>query len=173
VLRITAYGVPAPQGSTKAFYIAKLGRAVVTADNKRTKPWRQSIVEAARADLGPEWVPLDVPCALSVVFYMPRPSSAPKRVIEPAKLPDLDKLLRATCDALTAAGVWADDARLIEVSARKAFAGGYRDPLGTAGVPRAEIEVRDSVIAAALSPARRAPSPAAWGELFEQAGKPA
>jgi Holliday junction resolvase RusA-like endonuclease len=37
-------------------------------------------------------------------------------------MPDLDKLLRAIGDALTIAGVFADDSRIIEINASKSFA---------------------------------------------------
>lgn len=64
------------------------------------------------------------PVALEVTFTLPRPKAhyrtgrnshllrdnAPHR---PDRLPDLDKLLRSTMDALTAAGVWADDAQVV------------------------------------------------------------
>jgi Holliday junction resolvase RusA-like endonuclease len=142
VLRLTVYGIPAPQGSTKAFVPKGWKRAIITADCKRTKPWRQAIVDAVRADLGPEWEPLDCPCLLRVVFYLPRPASAPKRVMHPSKLPDLDKLVRAVGDALTAAGVWKDDARVVTMLASKTYAAGQDDTCGATGVPRAEIEVR-------------------------------
>jgi Holliday junction resolvase RusA-like endonuclease len=142
VLRLTVYGTPAPQGSTKAFVPKGWKRPIITADCKRTKPWRQAIVDAVRADLGPAWVPLDCPCTLRVVFYLPRPASAPKRVMLPSKLPDLDKLVRAVGDALTAAGVWKDDARVVGIEARKQYAAGVFDPMGDSGIPRAAIEVR-------------------------------
>ncbi len=137
---IEVYGVPIPQGSTKAFLPKGWKRPIVTADNAKTKPWRQAIVDAARAWLN-GCAPLDGPAKLTVRFYLPRPKSAPKRVTEPAKRPDLDKLLRAVCDALTAAGVWRDDDQVVTIAATKAFAGGARDPRGGAGIPRAEIEV--------------------------------
>lgn len=137
---LTVYGVPIPQGSTKAFMRPGMKFPVVTSDNAKTKPWRQAIVDAAR-----EWLngcaPLEGPVTVRVEFYLPRPKTAPKRVEAPAKKPDLDKLLRAVCDALTSAGVWRDDAQVVSVTASKAFAGGARDPRGAAGIPRAEIGV--------------------------------
>ena len=38
-LTVFVPGTPVPKGSTKAFYIQKLGRAVITNDNAKTKPW--------------------------------------------------------------------------------------------------------------------------------------
>jgi len=142
-LTFTAYGIPAPQGSTKAFMRPGMKHPVVTADNARTKPWRQAIVDASREVMAGR-VPMEGPVGVRVVFYLPRPKSAPKRITEPAKLPDLDKLVRALFDALTAAGVWRDDAQVVVVGARKAFAGGAQDDSGPAGVPRACIVVEEA-----------------------------
>lgn len=145
MLSLTVYGIPIPQGSTKAFMRPGMKHPVVTADNVKTKPWRQAIVDAARSR--PNWRPsVEGPVEVRVVFYLPRPKSAPRRVAEPAKKPDLDKLLRAVCDALTAAAVWRDDAQVVLAVARKAFAGGIHDPQGSRdfGVPRARIEVSEA-----------------------------
>jgi len=141
VLSFTAYGVPAPQGSTRAFMRPGMKHPVVTADCARTKPWRQAIVDASREVMAGR-APLEGPVEVRVAFYLPRPKSAPRRITDPAKLPDLDKLVRALFDALTAAGVWRDDAQVVHVHARKAFAGGRHDddPDGP-GVPRAHITV--------------------------------
>ncbi len=143
MLKLTVFGTAAPQGSTRAFLPKGWKRPIVTADSKRTKPWRQAIVDVARdwaATHGP-WT-REIALELAVVFYLPRPKSAPRRVTEPATRPDLDKLIRSIGDALTDAGVWTDDAQVVETMARKVFAGGPRDPLGAAGPPRAEIIVR-------------------------------
>lgn len=142
MLTVTVYGVAAPQGSTRAFVPKGWKRPIITADNLRTKPWRQAIIDACLPALRGT-PPLEGPVSVSVQFLLPRPKSAPRRVIEPAKLPDLDKLLRALLDGLTTAGAWRDDAQVVMISAIKAFAGGVRDPLGRAGIPRAEITVNE------------------------------
>lgn len=146
MLTVTVYGVAAPQGSTRAFVPKGWRRPIITADNQRTKPWRQAIVEACLPVLNGT-PPLEGPVGVSVLFLLPRPKSAPRRVTEPAKLPDLDKLVRALLDGLTTAGAWRDDAQVVTIGASKAFAGGQRDPLGPVGVPRAEVAV------AAVAPA--------------------
>jgi Holliday junction resolvase RusA-like endonuclease len=140
VITFTAYGIPAPQGSTKAFMRRGMKHPVITADCARTKPWRQAIVDASRDALEHHAV-MAGPVEVFVVFYMPRPKSAPRRVTEPTTKPDIDKLERALLDALTAAGVWRDDAQVIHVHSRKAFAGGAHDEDGPGGVPRAHITV--------------------------------
>lgn len=137
----TAHGVPIPQGSTKAFFRPGMKFPVVTADNAKTKPWRQAVVDAT-LDVMAGRPPIAEPVELFVTFYLPRPKSAKRSVLEPGKKPDVDKLLRAVMDALTAAGVWRDDSQVVLASARKAFAGGHYDLLGTAGVPRAAVKVQ-------------------------------
>jgi len=140
VITFTAYGIPAPQGSTKAFMRRGMKHPVVVADCARTKPWRQAIVDASRDALEHHAI-FAGPVEVFVVFYLPRPKSAPRRVTEPATKPDLDKLARALFDALSAAGVWRDDSQVVHVHARKAFAGGAHDEDGPGGVPRAHITV--------------------------------
>ena len=49
-----------------------------------------------------------------MVFTMARPKSARKVDQIPCKTPDLSKLARSTEDAITDAGLWADDARVAE-----------------------------------------------------------
>jgi Holliday junction resolvase RusA-like endonuclease len=178
VLRLTVYGTAIPQGSSKAFYIPKLNRAVITSDNSRLKPWRQAIVDAAREQLAGA-APLE-DCAVEVLvtFYLPRPASAPKRYLDPWKKPDEDKLLRALFDAFTAAGVWRDDAQVVHTDMWKAFAGSHRDPLGPAGVPRLEVVAHalmpqpEDAPCSKLSPRRRpAPQqPDLFGEAQEGEG---
>ncbi len=138
MISFVVYGIPVPQGSTKAFIPKGWKRPIVTHDSARTKPWRQSIIDAT-LDKMAGLAPIEGPIELRVTFYLPRPKSAPKGVTEPAKLPDLDKLARAVGDALTAAGVWRDDGQVVSLIARKLFAGGWSDKNG--GVPRAEITV--------------------------------
>lgn len=162
MITFTVYGTPVPKGSTKAFYVKALGRAVVTHDNKRTKPWQESVVSAAREAIASA-APLEGPVALKLRFYVPRPKSAPRRVVEPTKKPDLDKLTRCVKDGLTRAGVYHDDSQVVALMARKEFAGGYLDKPG--GIPRVEVEVItfDAVEAAQF---RRAS-----GDLFAQVSR--
>ena len=51
----------------------------------------------------------------------PRPPSLAAKVREPAKRPDLDKLVRAVKDALTKV-LWHDDGQVVEILARKFYA---------------------------------------------------
>lgn len=142
-MRLLVYGTPIPQGSMKAFTPKGWKRPILTSDNAKTKPWRQAIVDAAVVMRGGR--SFEAPVHLSVIFYLPRPKSAPKNIHRPAKKPDLDKLVRAVCDALTSAGVWRDDCQVVRVTAEKVFAAGMEDVLREAGVPRAEILVEETL----------------------------
>jgi Holliday junction resolvase RusA-like endonuclease len=109
-LEIDVFGRPAPQGSKR-----HVGKGVMVESSKHVKPWRDDVKAAAEYALPDDWTPLDGPLVVVMVFTVAKPLSAPKRRLTwPCRLPDLSKLVRSTEDALTAAGVWADDARVVE-----------------------------------------------------------
>lgn len=118
-------GIPAPKGSAKGFVVN--GRAVVTHANKRTKPWEQAIIAAALEQRFDRKV--DAPFGVDLRFYLPRPQShyskgglAKSAPLFPAlKKIDLDKGVRAVLDALTVAGVWLDDSRVVSLHAKKKY----------------------------------------------------
>lgn len=134
-IRIVVYGSPAPQGSKSFKGMAKSGRAILAESSKKVRPWRQDVKAAAeqvRTQLG--LALLDEPLRVWMTFTLPKPLSAPKRrVVFPSKLPDLSKLVRSTEDALTDAGLWRDDARVIECAAAKRYPGEGRDALDAPG----------------------------------------
>jgi Holliday junction resolvase RusA-like endonuclease len=115
VIRLTVRGTPAPQGSKSFKGMSKAGRAILTESSKKVRPWRQDVkaaAEALRERTGA--APIDGPVVVSMVFTLQKPASAPKRRrTYPMRTPDLSKLARSTEDALTDAGIWADDARVI------------------------------------------------------------
>lgn len=123
VLTIVARGLPGPQGSK-----THVGGGRMIESSAKVKPWRDvvawSAVSARNKVRG--WRPLTGPVALSLVFTMPRPRShygtgrnadvvRPSAPPRPAVTPDLDKLWRATGDALTTAQIYRDDAQVVEV----------------------------------------------------------
>lgn len=125
-------GTPVPQGSKNAY--VRGGRAVLVDANPRLKAWRavvRAAAEAAVEDAG--WETLDEPCRVSLGFTMPRPQRP--RWDVPAVKPDLDKLTRAVFDALTDAGVWKDDSRVVSMEVAKK----YEDEDGA--VPGVWVEV--------------------------------
>ncbi len=105
---------------------------IVQVNSKKHKAWRTAIVNSCIEELPEGWVPLDEPVELIVNFYMPKPKSVNRAL--PSVAPDLDKLVRAVGDALAIAGVYADDSRIVRISARKLYAQGIE--------PGATISVR-------------------------------
>jgi Holliday junction resolvase RusA-like endonuclease len=135
-LEFTVWGVPVPQGSMKAFLPKGWDRPIVTADNKKTKPWRQEIAGAALAALGKQSpAGKNVPIRIEVRFFFPRPKSV--KALDKTTRPDLDKLLRSLGDALTGI-LWQDDAQVTEIHACKLF--------GTP--PRMEIKITEADVPA-------------------------
>lgn len=142
VLAFDVIGLPGPQGSKRFVGRSqKTGRGILVESSAKVKPWRDAVVYAAREALQRQRVrmhalgkgevyclpgessfsifthplPLDGPLVPSMVFTLPKPASAPKRrTTWPDKKPDLSKLARSTEDALSDAGVWRDDARVVE-----------------------------------------------------------
>ena len=155
---ITVYGTPTPQGSKSGFAIKKDGQytgrvAMVEGSNKseaarqRMKDWRADVRQAAAAvmrDLQASVLldpgfPLDGPLAVTVLFTVARPASAPKRKRTwPCKRPDLDKYLRSVFDSLTSSGVFRDDAQIVQLTAAKDYPG----DAGMLGAPGAVITIR-------------------------------
>jgi crossover junction endodeoxyribonuclease RusA len=119
-------GKPAPQGSAKGFVNPKTGRAIIVKDNAaKQNTWRGDIREQAMAawQAAPP-IPREQPVRLNLTFVMPRPASLPKRKATPpaVKRPDVDKLSRAVCDALTSAGIYTDDSQVVSLYACKRVA---------------------------------------------------
>ncbi len=139
-MRIVAYGLPGPQGSKR-----HVGKGVMIESSKKVKPWREA-VKLAALDIRSGAPPIDAPVEAVMVFTVVRPRShyrsgrnahllregAPAR---PGTTPDLSKLARSTEDALTEAGVWRDDALLVEYARlAKVYANEDPDALDSPGV---------------------------------------
>jgi Holliday junction resolvase RusA-like endonuclease len=117
-ITITVYGLPAPQGS-KSFKGMRGGHAVMVESSKNVKPWREAVKWAAIEHA--KGVRLKGPVILTIAFTMPKPKKPAYSV--PATKPDLSKLLRSTEDALTDAGIWEDDARVVCCAMSKVYPG--------------------------------------------------
>ena len=138
-LSFIVYGIPQPQGSTRAFIPKGWTRPIITAANSKTKPWRQEVAGAALAEIRSKSATFPVregPVFARVEFFFERPKSV-KGEHKTTK-PDLDKLIRSVFDALTGI-VFRDDSQVMTCEATKRFGSPARAeitigafPLGTA-----------------------------------------
>lgn len=147
-LTINVVGTPAPQGSKRAFVVN--GRARMVESSKKVLPWRQDVIAAIERLLaqshitfgGPNGgsirskdveLPLAGPLRVDITYYLARPryhyrTGARAHELKPAapvyvdKKPDLDKLNRATFDALTQSGLIKDDAQIASGLTEKRYA---------------------------------------------------
>lgn len=102
--------LPGPQGSK-----SHVGGGRMIESSKKVGPWRKAVVRASLAVLPADWTALTGPLLADVIVTLRRPLKVPAdRRGHVTTTPDLSKLLRSTEDALTDAGVWADDALVVE-----------------------------------------------------------
>ena len=114
VLEVVAYGLPAPQGSKKGFPVHRKGGGIGVAlveSAKGLKPWREAVRKAAITAVAASGC-VAGPVVAELIFTLPRPKSKTKCEDHWVK-PDLSKLIRAVEDALTDAGAFEDDARIV------------------------------------------------------------
>ncbi len=148
------YGTPAPQGSKRAMpiYRGKGANKVFTgkvymeeSGKENLDPWRSRVASTTTETYGHQ-PPLDEALLVEMVFTAVRPKGhyrtgrnasllregAPPR---PTSKPDVSKLARAVEDAITDAGVWRDDSRVVEyLRLAKVYAGEDVDALESPGV---------------------------------------
>jgi Holliday junction resolvase RusA-like endonuclease len=135
-LHVEVPGLPLPQGSKRigTYKVAGQIRRSIIDNNPRLAQWRMQITNYTRQEMA-EWgtYPIDGPVSVNIVFNMPRSQShygtgrnahllKPSAPVFPTHAPDLDKLVRAVLDGCTDAGVWRDDAQVVNIWARKRYA---------------------------------------------------
>lgn len=151
-MRIVVYGEPGAQGSKRFVRTTATGKGIMIENSAKVEPWRQDVKQAAEAVLETlgRPPPFQEAVVARMVFTFLRPASV-KRAKRPypSVTPDLSKLCRSTEDALTSAGVWKDDALLVEyVRLAKVYANEDPDALDRSGaliiilplVPTVELE---------------------------------
>lgn len=127
MIKITVQGTPAPQGSK-----TRNRHGAVYESSKAVAPWREAVRAETQAAMA-GGAPLAGPVAVLVTFRMRRPQSHYRTGRNAGLLrgtapgyphgkPDLDKLVRAVLDGLTAGGAWADDAQAVRITAAKMYA---------------------------------------------------
>lgn len=130
-------GTPAPKGSVRPIVVK--GRAMLTPSSgatgqRKLKSWDANVRDAARAVVGETETPpfVDTALCVTIEFRMTRPSGhwgtgrhagtlKPSAPSVPRGKPDIDKLARATLDALTGT-VIDDDSRIATLTLRKVYA---------------------------------------------------
>lgn len=138
---IVVRGRPAPQGSKRAFAGKRkdgsVYAGVIESSHDRVKSWRAAVIDHSVGAAGVS--PLEGPLAVTMLFWLPRPKShhrtgrnchllrlgAPRL---PGAAPDIEKLARATSDALTDAGIWRDDGQVTDCHLSKRYADGDQVP---------------------------------------------
>lgn len=151
VLTFRVLGRPAPQGSKHAIVNRYTGKpALVESSKQHLVPWRQAVTAAAleatirwETDNREVWLPMLGPCSLVVMLRFARPAghygtgknrhtlkdSAPYAP-DTKNYGDADHHARAVKDALTAAGVWRDDAQVCDLDVKKRWAMPPDYPMG-------------------------------------------
>lgn len=134
-IRTWVPGIPQPGGSKKGFAIPDKKRpgkyrAILTEDNRKSKPWREAVIWAAKENFSE---PIPGPIEVSLKFFIPRPKNhfgkygvRPGAPALPIVKPDVTKLVRSTEDALKGIA-WIDDSQVVDQRARKVY--GHRPGL--------------------------------------------
>ncbi|WP_076260838.1 RusA family crossover junction endodeoxyribonuclease [Intrasporangium flavum] len=131
-LTFNVNGTPGAQGSKR-----HVGNGILLESSKKVKPWRADVKAAAEAAhlASDEWDRATGAIGVQITFRFARPKShyrtgrnahllrddAPMYVTSRGA-GDGDKLQRSTFDALTAAGVIADDSLIVAIHAFKVYA---------------------------------------------------
>lgn len=118
----TVPGAPAPQGSKTPMPNGALLEGSSATGRAKHQAWRETVAWHAR-QVAPS-APYDGALSLTVQFYFPMPRSRPARIravgLWPRTVkPDVDKLVRAVCDALVDGGLIRDDARIYHLDTDK------------------------------------------------------
>lgn len=119
MIGIIVNGTPAPQGSKR-----HVGGGIMIESSKLVAPWREAVKWATLKAMHAHGIGRIIgPVKVEITFSLCRPKNAAKRRY-PANKPDIDKLLRSTFDALSDAGIWEDDSRVVDQASRKVFVAG-------------------------------------------------
>lgn len=123
MITIEVRGIPAPQGSKR-----HVGGGRMIEQVRAVAPWREAVRHETQHQVpAGQGFARGVAVAAEISFHLPRPASAPKRVRLPVrKKNDIDKLLRAVLDGLTAGGALTDDGQVTHVTVSKDFASDIR-----------------------------------------------
>ncbi len=123
---VKVYGIPAPQGAKTRLPNRAMVEGSSTTGRAKLKNWRSAVAEQAAVVADEQGVTLSGPVSLLVEFRFPVAKARAKRcagmfdgMLYKTGKPDLDKLLRATGDALVAGGLLARDELIVSLFATK------------------------------------------------------
>jgi Holliday junction resolvase RusA-like endonuclease len=129
-------GIPKAMSVGKTIRLPNKAGGFRQFQKRNNSDWSTLVGQIGRAH-APE-IPLDCAVSFTALFYVPRPSTAPKRVVMPLKRPDIDNLVHKLTDQFN--GVfWKDDSQIVDVIARKRFAADGRTGVEIT-VERVELE---------------------------------
>lgn len=115
-------GTPGPKGSKSFKGMRDLGdgrkAAILVESSKKEKPWSKRVTAALQG----AGVYFGGAVVVEMEFRLQRPKSLGKRPTPCVNYPDTSKLVRSTEDAISAAGLWGDDAQVVRVVADKRYA---------------------------------------------------
>ena len=112
-------GEPAPQGSKNGRVVD--GRVVMWESSLKVKPWRAAVTTITQQEMAKQKIEMFTePIELCLIFFLTRPKSVKREY--PSVKPDLDKLIRSTCDGLKTGGLYTDDALIVAITATKQYA---------------------------------------------------
>lgn len=112
-MRFFVQGIPAPQGSKRAF--RRGTRTVLVESSKKLPLWREQVQDRALEHCEP----LSGPVRVELEFVMPRTKAMRDKPAPPhTKRPDIDKLARAVLDGLTGPA-FDDDSQVTELTVTK------------------------------------------------------
>lgn len=147
------WGVAQPKGSARGFIPKGWTRPIITSDNPSLKAWEllvraelQQVMATTSTTVKASL--FNAPISVTLAFHLPRPKSAPRRVIYPTKRPDLDKLVRATIDACSGVA-FNDDTQVVAITASKLYA---------VGAAHVDITIEPSLFQSAAPSAARTAS---------------
>lgn len=119
MIRFFVAGLPKAMQVSGARRVPLASGKVAHLPTKRHGEWALLVGEVGR-----RYAPAELmagPVSFTALFYVPRPSSAGRKIVYPLKRPDLDNLTHKLSDQFN--GVfWRDDSQIVDVRASKRFA---------------------------------------------------
>lgn len=109
-------GTPTPQGSKNAYVINN--RAILVDASGGNKAWRKTVTEAIKSHYS--YKEFKGAVSVTLMFHMPQAKSNKKPKM--TQKPDVDKLARSICDALTDSGAIQDDQMITRLYVFKQWA---------------------------------------------------